>query len=110
MCPVPRYCLCVLNGYCMHPCYETPTQWTSRRYAEFQDLENRTWQKRGPMPPFPNVFHWGHGQLSRRVSPVGRVGRLEAKRLMLEAWLRTLFAKVSWSVGRSVGRLDRDTQ
>jgi hypothetical protein len=67
-------------------------RWTQeRRYQDFQELEMQTWKRRGPMPPFP--MPWTPGQISRRVDPFGRVGRLEAKRIMLEAWLRSLIDK-----------------
>lgn len=67
-------------------------RWTQeRRYQDFQELEMRTWKRRGPMPPFP--MPWTPGQISRRVNPFGRVGRLEAKRIMLETWLRCLIDK-----------------
>ena len=67
-------------------------RWTQQcRYQDFQELEMRTWKRRGPMPPFP--MPWTPGQVSRRVDPFGRVGRLEAKRIKLEAWLRCLVEK-----------------
>ena len=46
-------------------------RWTQeRRYQDFQELEMRTWKRRGPMPPFP--MPWTQSNF-RRVN-LGRVG------------------------------------